>query len=63
MDCGALSEVSDASSVHSNDENKFGDTVTYTCNSGYEFADATNAMRTCQADATWSNSDAVCQGK
>ena len=35
------------------------DTVTYTCNSGYERISG-SSQRTCQSDKTWSGSQPVC---
>ena len=38
-----------------------GNMATYTCDSGYELV-PDNSARTCQADATWSGMDPLCQG-
>ncbi|KAI8507111.1 hypothetical protein Bbelb_155500 [Branchiostoma belcheri] len=40
--------------------NSLGDTVTYSCDSGYNLVGS--ATRTCQADLTWTASDPTCEG-
>ncbi|KAI8507154.1 mannose binding [Branchiostoma belcheri] len=40
--------------------NSLGDTVTYSCDSGYNLVGS--ATRTCQADLTWSGSYSICKG-
>ena len=37
----------------------FGDACSFTCNNGYVLIG--NALRICQADGSWSGSDAVCE--
>ena len=39
-------------------ETEFESVATYTCNTGYVLTG--NAMRTCQADGTWSGLEPVC---
>ena len=36
----------------------YGDTCSYTCNTGYELT--VSNTRTCQSDGSWSGSDAMC---
>ena len=38
-----------------------GDTVTYTCDAGFELNG--DAMRTCQSDGTWTGSAPTCDRK
>ena len=39
----------------------FGDTVTYTCDAGFDLSG--DVMRTCQSDGTWSGSAPMCDRK
>ena len=63
-DCGTLSVANGEVTFEAaagRGETEFESVATYTCNTGYNLVG--NAMRTCQADGTWSGSDPLCQSK
>ena len=61
VDCGTAPGV--VNGVLDNPSNtSFGQTATYTCNSGYT-AQGELQSRTCLANGQWSESDLVCEGK
>ena len=55
--CGVPPVVSHTSNITTGTD--YGDTITYTCLSGYEKA-YENLVRTCQADKNWSGRSLVC---
>ena len=58
VDCGNLSDP--ANGQVNTSGTTFGQTVTYSCNTGYSLAG--NSTRTCQATGNWSGSAPTCQG-
>ena len=58
MDCGTLPNPSNGSVSHTAGTT-FGQTATYSCNTGYTLVG--NDTRTCQADGMWSGSEPTCQ--
>ena len=59
MDCGNLTDPGNGSVNHSA-ETTFAQTVTYSCDTGYELVG--DSTRTCQATGNWSGSEPTCQG-
>ena len=59
MDCGNLNDPDNGSVTHTSGT-KFGQTATYTCNTGYN--PVGNSTRTCQATGNWSGSAPTCVG-
>ena len=66
MDCGALSNPVNGSVHYTNGQvsntagTTFGQTATYSCNTGYNLIG--DNTRTCQATGVWSGSAPTCQG-
>ena len=58
MDCGALTNPA-GGRVNHTAGTTFGQTVTYSCNTGYNLVG--DRTRTCQATRVWSGSAATCQ--
>lgn len=59
VDCGALSSPSNGNV--STTSTTFGGTATYACISGYQLTgNAGSAMRSCQADGSWSGTEPTC---
>ena len=59
MDCGSLTDPANGSVNHTSGTT-FGQTATYTCNTGYNLVG--DSTRTCQATGVWSGSEPTCQG-
>ena len=58
VDCGTLTNPSSGYIVHIAGTT-FGQTVTYTCNAGYNLVGG--STRTCQATGVWSGSEPTCE--
>ena len=58
MDCGTLSNPANGQVSHT-DGTTYGETATYSCNTGYNRVGG--STRTCQAAGTWSGSEPTCQ--
>jgi len=48
-------------SVESNGVPSYGDTCSFTCNTGYKLIGSDT--RTCQSDGNWSGHETICTGK
>ena len=59
VDCGTLSNPANGQVSHTAGMT-FGQTATYTCNTGYRLVGDSN--QTCQATGRWSGSAPTCQG-
>ena len=59
MDCDTLSDPANGQ-VNQTAGTPFGQTATYSCNTGYNLVG--NSTRTCQASGNWSGSAPTCQG-
>ena len=59
VDCGNLTDPANAR-VTLNGTTTFGQTATYSCNTGYNLVG--DSTRTCQATGEWSRSSPTCQG-
>ena len=59
VDCGNLTHPANGSVNHTAGTT-FGQTATYSCNTGYSLVG--NSTRTCQASGNWSGSAPTCQG-
>ena len=59
MDCGNLTDPTNGQVTHTSGTT-FGQTATYSCNTGYNLVE--NNTRTCQTTGVWSGSAATCQG-
>ena len=59
VDCGSLTAPANGSVTHTSGTT-FGQTATYTCNTGYNLVG--DSTRTCQATGEWSGSAPTCQG-
>ena len=59
MNCGNLTDPANGSVTHISGTT-FGQTATYSCNTGYNLVE--NSTRTCQATGVWSGSAPICQG-
>ena len=59
VDCGNLSDPANGQVDHTAGTT-FGQTATYSCNTGYNLVG--DNTRTCQASGNWSGSAATCQG-
>ena len=59
VDCGNLTDPSNGQVNHTAGTT-FGQTTTYSCNTGYSLVE--DNTRTCQATGTWSGSAPTCQG-
>ena len=59
MDCGSLTDPANGQ-VDLTSGITFGQTATYSCNTGYNLVG--NSTRTCQATAVWTGSVPTCQG-
>ena len=58
VDCGSLPDPANGSVNHT--AGTFGQTATYSCNTGYNLVG--DSTRTCQATGNWSGSAPTCQG-
>ena len=58
VDCGNLTDPANGRVTLT--ETTFGQTATYSCNTGYNLVG--NSTRTCQATGEWSRSAPTCQG-
>ena len=58
VDCGTLSDITNGQ-VNHNTETTFGQTATYSCNTGYNLVG--NITRTCQPNGVWSKKSPTCQ--
>ena len=58
VDCGNLTAPANGSVSHI--AGTFGQTATYSCNTGYNMVG--NNTRTCQAEGNWSGNTPACQG-
>ena len=59
MDCGNLNDPVNGSVTHTSGTT-FGQTATYTCNTGYNLVG--DSTRTCEATGEWSGSAPTCEG-
>ena len=59
MDCGSLNDPGNGSVNHTSGTT-FGQTITYSCNTGYNLVG--DSTRTCQATGEWSGSAPTCEG-
>ena len=59
VDCGSLTDPA-YGQVDLTSGTTFGETATYTCNTGYNLVG--DSTRTCQATGEWSGSAPACQG-
>ena len=59
MDCGSLTDPANGQ-VDLTSGTTFGQTATYSCNTGYNLVG--DSTRTCQATGEWSGSTPTCQG-
>ena len=59
VDCGNLTDPANGSVTHTSGTT-FGQTATYSCNTGYNLVG--DSTRTCQAVGEWSGSVPTCQG-
>ena len=59
VDCGSLTDPANGSVTHTSGTT-FGQTATYTCNTGYNLVG--DSTRTCQATGEWSGSAPTCEG-
>ena len=59
VDCGSLTDPANGSVNHTAGTT-FGQTATYSCNTGYNLVG--DSTRTCQAEGSWSGSAPTCQG-
>ena len=59
MDCGSLTGPANGQ-VDLTSGTTFGQTATYSCNTGYNLVG--DSTRTCQATGVWSGSAPTCQG-
>ena len=59
VDCGSLTDPANGQ-VDLTSGTTFGQTATYTCNTGYNLVG--DSTRTCQATGQWSGSAPTCQG-
>ena len=59
VDCGNLTDPANGS-VTRTSGTTFGQTATYSCNTGYNLVG--NSIRTCQATGNWSGGAPTCQG-
>ena len=59
VDCGTLNDPANGHVSHTAGTT-FGQTATYTCNTGYRLVGDSN--QTCQATGRWSGSAPTCQG-
>ena len=59
VDCGSLTDPANGSVTHTSGTT-FGQTATYSCNTGYNLVG--DSTRTCQATGNWSGSAPTCQG-
>ena len=59
VDCGNLTDPADGQVNHTNGTT-FGQTATYSCDTGYNLVG--NSTRTCQAEGNWSWSEPACEG-
>ena len=59
VDCGNLTDPVNGSVIHTAGST-FGQTATYSCNTGYSLVG--DSTRTCQAEGNWSESAPTCQG-
>ena len=60
MNCGTLNNPANGQVSYAG-RTTFGQTVTYSCDTGYNLVGDSN--RTCQATGVWSGSEPICQGK
>ena len=58
VDCGNLTDPVNGSVTHTSGTT-FGQTATYSCNTGYNLVG--DSTRTCQATGVWSGSEPTCQ--
>ena len=58
VDCGNLTDLANGQVDHT--AGTFGQTATYSCNTGYSLVG--NRTQTCQAAGNWSGSAPTCQG-
>ena len=58
VDCGALSNLTNGQVSHTAGTT-FGQTATYSCNTGYNLVG--DSTRMCQANGEWSGSEPTCQ--
>ena len=59
VDCGSLTDPANGSVTHTAGTT-FGQTATYSCNTGYNLVG--DSTRTCQATGVWSGTAPTCQG-
>ena len=59
VDCGSLTDPANGQVSHTAGT-RFGQTATYSCNTGYNLVG--DSTRTCQATGNWSGSVPTCQG-
>ena len=59
VDCGSLTDPANGSVTHTSGTT-FGQTATYSCNTGYNLTG--DSTRTCQATGQWSGSAPTCEG-
>ena len=59
MDCGNLNDPANGSVTH-NSGSTFGETATYSCNTGYNLVG--NRTGVCQDTGEWSGSTPTCRG-
>ena len=59
VDCGSLTDPANGSVTHTAGTT-FGQTATYSCNTGYNLVG--DSTRTCQATGVWSGSAPTCEG-
>ena len=59
VDCGNLTDPANGSVTHTSGTT-FGETATYSCNTGYNLT--RDSTRTCQATGQWSGNAPTCEG-
>ena len=59
VDCGSLTDPANGRVIHTSGTT-FGQTATYSCNTGYNLT--RDSTRTCQAKGEWSGSAPTCEG-
>ena len=59
VNCGTLTNPTNGRVIHTGGTT-FGQTATYSCNTGYDLVG--DSVRTCQATRVWSGSAPACQG-
>ena len=62
VECGTLTNLANGLINHTTGAT-FGQTATYSCNTGFNLVGGSSATRTCQATGIWSGSAPTCQSR